>query len=315
MSVFDRTLIIDTTYKCNSDCLYCQWAVSNNIERPEPHHLFISPNKIKSLKIKRVVFSGGEPILSNDIERLVNYYSELGLETVIITNGILMSNKKASQLKKQGLKGITFSIDTLDPQIAGILRGTRGHVFSKIVRNLIEIRKDNSDLEIGINTTLTAYNVNTKNIESLLSFVKENGIDFIKFQPLFDDGFVGARDPKALLSSKDLEHIKENANIAQEYIKDGIVTNPPYFWEDLALFVEGKNNIDPNSCGALEHQLILFEDGLRPCYWRKDFRFDQDNINLEGLIERYKSSLSRCKVNYWCFCNQSIHHKWRWLYE
>ena len=78
MSIHDRTLIIDVTYQCNSRCIYCQWSLSNNIERIEPNieHLMISSELLRSLKVKRVVFSGGEPILSKHIGELIRYYTD-----------------------------------------------------------------------------------------------------------------------------------------------------------------------------------------------------------------------------------------------
>ena len=315
MSIYDRTLIIDTTYECNSNCIYCQWASGNNVNRVEPslNHLLVSPKDLEILKIERVVFSGGEPLLSENIERLVTYYSGHKLETIIISNGLLMSNQKASKLIKLGLGGVTFSLDTLNSQVYGILRGLNKFGLSKILHNIKDIRLNNPSLEIGINTTLTHYNIKTPNIKSLLDFVIENELDFIKFQPAFDDGYLGNNAPEAILSSKDLNSIKENEIMVDRYINNGLTTNPASFWHDLYLFIEGKVQIDPTSCSAISHQLILFNDGLRSCYWRPDFRFNRIDGSLEYLISRYRRNLNRCNVNYWCFCNQPINHKWRWL--
>ena len=317
MSIHDRTLIIDVTYQCNSRCIYCQWSLSNNIERIEPNieHLMISSELLRSLKVKRVVFSGGEPILSKHIGELIRYYTDYGLETVVITNGLLMTKQKVSELMKLGLKGVTFSLDSTNPKIAKILRGVNNVVLSKILRNIKEIKLEHADLEVGINTTLTHYNVDPNNIASLLNYVLNNNLDFIKFQPVFDDGYVSKNAPDVILSSQDLKSIEEDANLAKAYRSKGVVTNPEHFWYDLYYFIVGKREIDPSSCGALSHQVILFRDGLRSCFWRSDFEFSNMDGDIEGLINRYKKTLHKCNVNFWCFCNQPIDHKWRWMDE
>ncbi len=57
-----RELIIDITYQCNSNCLYCQWSVSNSlVDRELPIKQLLVPEKnLIELGVSRIVITGGE---------------------------------------------------------------------------------------------------------------------------------------------------------------------------------------------------------------------------------------------------------------
>ena len=88
--------------------------------------VLLPKDTLTSLGTERVVFSGGgEPLLRNDLEQIVEHYARMGLLSVVaITNGILLTPPSFSSLHKAGLTGVTFSIDSLDPRV---LRKSRAY--------------------------------------------------------------------------------------------------------------------------------------------------------------------------------------------
>ncbi|KKL56098.1 hypothetical protein LCGC14_2248820 [marine sediment metagenome] len=75
-------LIIDICYNCNSICKYCQWNKFNYRNHKETillSQLLLSPKIIESLSISRILLSGGEPSLANNLKEILKYYSKFNL--------------------------------------------------------------------------------------------------------------------------------------------------------------------------------------------------------------------------------------------
>lgn len=71
---------------------------------------------LKDLGLRRVRITGGEPLLRQDLSLLVGMLNQVGLEDLALTtNGILLS-RFAAQLLEAGLRRITVSLDTLNPE-------------------------------------------------------------------------------------------------------------------------------------------------------------------------------------------------------
>lgn len=116
--VFDYVRIA-VNERCNLRCVYCM---------PEEGVPFLPREKLvgtseiirivrilSQLGVRKVRFTGGEPLLNNDIERLVFEASRTpGIETVHLTTNGLFLKDKAELLRRAGLDGINISLDTLD---------------------------------------------------------------------------------------------------------------------------------------------------------------------------------------------------------
>jgi MoaA/NifB/PqqE/SkfB family radical SAM enzyme len=92
---------------CNARCVYC-----NSPNRPDdpmsrPEHLE-TLRDFARLGAVRVKFLGGEPLLSPDIDFLVNEVRRLGMRAAMVTNGFLIPEKIATVRK---LSEIVISID------------------------------------------------------------------------------------------------------------------------------------------------------------------------------------------------------------
>jgi len=87
------SLVIDVTYRCNGKCLYCQWGSKKNesvIDQPDTN-ILIPEVTLKSLGSQRIVLSGGEPLIRKDLERIISYYSQCNVKSIVlISNGLLL---------------------------------------------------------------------------------------------------------------------------------------------------------------------------------------------------------------------------------
>ena len=191
-------LIIDICYECNSSCNYCQWNKNNYDRKFKEIHLkdlLIPSESLRALNIDRIVLSGGEPTLSKNIQDIVKYYNQLELPIRIISNGILLNQKKIKIFSNLGIKEIVFSVNTLTIETNRMLSSNQSILFKKILDNLKNasaIRRDSPSIVsfLGLNVVLTSVNCNWYEIEKIISYSQINSIDQVKFQPVFDDGYL-----------------------------------------------------------------------------------------------------------------------------
>ena len=120
-----RDLRISVTDRCNFRCTYCMPRDSfGNGYRFLPRTEVLNFEEIvrlaaifKSLGVRKLRITGGEPLLRRDLERLIAALAALGgLELTLTTNGSLLP-AKAAALKAAGLDRLTVSLDALDEQI------------------------------------------------------------------------------------------------------------------------------------------------------------------------------------------------------
>lgn len=73
---------------------------------------------------RELIFVGlGEPLLHPDLDGMVELSARRGLETKLVTNGLLATPERLATLADAGLAEVTFSIDTTDAPLFRQLRG------------------------------------------------------------------------------------------------------------------------------------------------------------------------------------------------
>ena len=119
-----RDLRISVTDRCNFRCTYCMPKEVFNSEyeflRRDDLLSFEEITRVSkifaTLGVKKIRLTGGEPLLRKNIAKLIEQLSSIeGIDDIsLTTNGVLLTQKVAQQLKDAGLKRITISLDSLD---------------------------------------------------------------------------------------------------------------------------------------------------------------------------------------------------------
>ena len=127
-------LRISVTDRCNYRCPYCMPAeVFGERYHFLPRAEVLSYEEITrltrifvSLGVEKVRITGGEPLVRQDVVELVAQLSRLeGVDDLTLTtNGYLLA-EHAEGLKQAGLKRITVSLDSLDPEVYAQMNGRR----------------------------------------------------------------------------------------------------------------------------------------------------------------------------------------------
>ncbi len=114
---------ISVTNRCNFGCIYCHDEGLGPVLRPRmPHPEEMTADEIERIvrvarefDIRTVKFTGGEPLVRQDMEEIVDRTVRQIDDVSMTTNGSMLA-KRAEALRDAGLKRVNVSIDSLDPQ-------------------------------------------------------------------------------------------------------------------------------------------------------------------------------------------------------
>jgi putative heme d1 biosynthesis radical SAM protein NirJ2 len=164
----------NTTKKCNLFCRHCYRDsssaadMSGELSTAEGLKLI---TEIRKAGFRLLIFSGGEPLLRQDILDLIAQARAEGLIPAMGTNGTLLSRETASELKKAGLQGIAISVDSLDRKYHDDFRGQEG-AFDKTQSGIENALR--AGLKVQINLTLTEKNQDE--LEKMISYYENKGV-------------------------------------------------------------------------------------------------------------------------------------------
>ncbi|MHB1415514.1 MAG: radical SAM protein [Chloroflexota bacterium] len=174
---------VEPTSLCNLNCRTC---VRHSWQEPGgmmtmAAYLQLVDGLRKLPALRKVSFWGfGEPLLHPDIVEMVALAKELGAQTEIITNGLLLDTAKAAAFVQAGLDSIVFSVDGTSAQVYADVRS--GADLARVRENVSGLRRARErsprhNPEIGIEFVVTRSNVHE--LPELRRLAYEMGATFI----------------------------------------------------------------------------------------------------------------------------------------
>ncbi|ENX25614.1 MULTISPECIES: pyrroloquinoline quinone biosynthesis protein PqqE [Acinetobacter] len=125
-------LLAELTYRCPLQCPYCSnpldYALHNQeLSTQEWFNVFDQARQMGAVQLG---FSGGEPLVRQDLEELVEYAHQKGFYTNLITSGMGLNEARIAGLKQAGLQHIQISFQASDPVVNNALAGSK-HAFQQ----------------------------------------------------------------------------------------------------------------------------------------------------------------------------------------
>jgi sulfatase maturation enzyme AslB (radical SAM superfamily) len=149
-------VVWNVTRTCNLRCIHC-YAEAENVEYPgelSTEQALAVVDDLADFGVPVILFSGGEPLLREDLFALAARARDRGIRCVLSTNATLIDTDTARRLKDAGFSYIGVSIDGID-DAHDRMRGKRG-AFGAALEGLRRCRE--AGLRRGLRFTLTRLN-------------------------------------------------------------------------------------------------------------------------------------------------------------
>jgi len=119
-------LLAELTYACPLQCPYCSNPVDmanykNEIDTEDWIRVMREARKMGATQLG---FSGGEPLVRQDLEELIAEARQLGFYTNLITSGVGMDEKRVKAFKQAGLDHIQVSFQASSADLNNFIAGT-----------------------------------------------------------------------------------------------------------------------------------------------------------------------------------------------
>jgi len=149
-------VVWNMTRRCNLKCVHC-YAHAKNI--PFDNELSTEEGKVllddlAGFGAPVVLFSGGEPLVREDMPELAEYAVQKGMRAVISTNGTLITKEKARILKEIGLSYVGISLDGM-AEVNDRFRAVKG-AFNMALEGIKNAQ--GAGIKVGLRFTINRFN-------------------------------------------------------------------------------------------------------------------------------------------------------------
>jgi len=150
---------VEVTKRCNLRCPHCFTGSTAKThagrDTAELSHLV---EQIAEVGGKHIAFSGGEPLLRKDLEKVMDHGRNHGIEGYsLVTNGFLAHPKRVRSLRKAGLGGVQVSVDGVDARDHCEVRRCSPVAFYRALRAIRLFRE--SGMVVDVATIIVPLNI------------------------------------------------------------------------------------------------------------------------------------------------------------
>lgn len=166
-------VVWDVTYACNLRCKHCYAtagkALFDELTTDEALDLI---DRLDRLGVTIIAFSGGEPLVRKDIFELTSYAAEKGIYVAIATNGTLITEEKAREMRKNGVGYVQISLDGMR-ETHDVFRGIKG-CFDRTVEGI----KNAVKAGLFVNVSMTVTRFNYEDVPAVVELCEKLGVNW-----------------------------------------------------------------------------------------------------------------------------------------
>ncbi len=305
---FERPYVVswNLTYRCNLACEHCYLdagggrrvhteAFADRSELDTDQALQVVDQIAEFAPEALTILTGGEPLLRRDILQIIGHAVTRELWVVVGTNGVRITDNLARILLEAGVRGLSLSLDALDPATHDGFRRVRGAWENTVTGAKILAR-----VGLPFIVQTTAGNHNREQLEEIAEFARaELGAKVWNLYFLVPTGrgqFVSDMSPDdydqvlAVLSRIQRRYAGEmvvNAKCAPHYVKQLLAEDPSS--PNVKSYTGGAGG-----CPAGTHYMGIRPNGdLTPCPYLPVFG---GNLRESSLTELWRTSEPFVKI-------------------
>ena len=169
-------LLAELTYRCPLHCPFCYNPVDYAKHRAElsTREWCDVMRQARQLGAAQLGFSGGEPLLREDLEELVGEGRRLGFYTNLITSGIGLTEARLGRMKQLGLDHIQLSFQDSTREMNDFLSSTKTFDLKRRVARLIK----QYDYPMVLNVVLHRFNLD--HVGRIIEMALEMGVEYLE---------------------------------------------------------------------------------------------------------------------------------------
>jgi PqqA peptide cyclase len=275
------TLVAELTYRCPLRCVYCSnpldWAGHRDALATEDWLRVL--REAEELGVVQINLTGGEPLLRDDLEALVEKAQRLELYTNLITSGIPLTRERLERLQTLGLDNVQVSIQDVtaaaSDRIAGLRSFERKLQVARWVKEL--------GLPLTVNTVLHRDNLDA--IAEVIALAESLNADRLELANTQYLGWALVNRQALLPTREQLARARDVARAARRRLTgrmEVLFVTPDYYAEF------------PKACmdGWGRRFIVISPDGLvLPCHAAHTLPgLTFDNVRQRSLGEIWRGS-------------------------
>jgi len=172
-------VVWELTRSCNLTCPHCYTAATRR-----PHNEMTTADcrrvldELIELGTTFIAWTGGEPLLRDDLEELIVYAREKGkIESGVTTNGVLLDEARAQKLKDAGISSIQISLDGSTAERNRIMRRATDEEFAKVIEAIRVCRK----LELKLHMAMVIGKETLDDVPAYIDLARREGVTSIRY--------------------------------------------------------------------------------------------------------------------------------------
>lgn len=207
-------LLAELTYRCPLHCVYCSNPVDYACYGSElsTEEWLRVLREARALGCAQLGFSGGEPLLRDDLEVLVREAHALGYYTNLITSGVGLNEKRIAALKEGGLDHIQLSFQDSTRELNDFLSHTRTFDLKQRIARLIKAH----GYPMVLNVVLHRQNID--HVEMILEMAQALGAEYVELANTQYYGWAFVNRDHLLPSREQLERAEAVTNRFREKV-------------------------------------------------------------------------------------------------
>ena len=201
-------LLAELTYRCPLHCVYC----SNPVDYTKYGQELSTDDWLRVLREARDLgatqlgFSGGEPLMRDDLETLAAEARRLGYYSNLITSGVGLNERRIAALKEAGLDHIQVSFQDSTREMNDFLSSTRTFELKRRVARMVKAH----GYPMVLNVVL--HRLNIDHVGQILEMAAELEADYVELANTQYYGFAYANREALIPSREQLERAEAVTN-------------------------------------------------------------------------------------------------------
>lgn len=277
-------LLAELTYKCPLQCPYCANPLdfanrTTELTTSEWIKVFEEGRKLGAVQLG---FSGGEPLVRQDLVTLIKEARQMGYYSNLITSGVGLNERKVGEFREAGLDHIQVSFQAADESVNNMLAGSK-KAFEQKLKMAREVKAQGYPMVLNFVT----HRHNIDQIDRIIELCVELEADYVELATCQYYGWAYENRENLLPTRAQLERAERITNEYRQKLEAAgnpiklIFVTPDYYEER------------PKGCmnGWGQVFLTVTPDGTAlPCHSAKMLPIEFPNVRDHALDHIWNES-------------------------